>query len=69
MTRQELENKARTWLHEKVIERCGEFWEKGDDPEDWIVEFCWVKNTLYASINALSNATPIAILGKGLLHE
>ena len=60
----EVEKAARDFLHKQIIEKCG---GKCDNPEDFVKEFIWVGNCLYASIDQLQNPTLIATLEKGVV--
>ena len=60
----EVEKAAKAFLHKQIIEKCGGIC---DNPEDYITEFAWVGNCLYASIDQLQNPTLIATLEEGVL--
>ena len=60
----EVERAAKAFLHKQIIEKCGGIC---DNPEDYITEFAWAGNYLYASIDSLENAKIIATLEKGVV--
>ena len=60
----EVEKAAKAFLHKQIIEKCG---GTCDNPEDYISEFTWVGNSLYAGIEGLENARIIATLEKGVV--
>lgn len=63
--RQIIENEAKQRLYSEIRNNC--FSSKTDEEcEDYICEFFWVKTRLFASVDALRNAKPIASLAKGL---
>lgn len=62
--KEKIEKQAKKFLYAEIRERCG-----GDcsNPEEYISDFFWLNNCLYARIDRLKDVNVIATLGKGLL--
>jgi len=64
--KEQVERESRNFLIDAIIEKGGGWISKEDAP-DYISEFFWHKNCLYASIDALKNPAIIATLKKGII--
>jgi len=65
--REQVEREAKIFLIDQIIEQSGGLISKENAP-DYIIEFGWHKNCVYASIDALNNPVVIATLKKGVLY-